>query len=81
MTEPDVEAIARENRERWAGKSVVAIVSQDGWLEVHEHSPAGVWPSTTYATPHEAIARAMQLLGIKEPVDPQNWPESAKVSP
>jgi hypothetical protein len=71
----DIEEIARINRDLWAGKQLYAITVDGGWFTVHEHSAGGVAPEIEYATPQEAVARLMQLMGIKTPVAPQDWPE------
>ena len=73
MIEPE---IRDENYEAMRHSRVVAIEQvYYGW-RVHTWAPDGsVGPHSDYDTPHEAAARAMQMLGIKEPVTPQNWPE------
>lgn len=48
----------------------------DGSYSVHQHQIDGVAPASTYPTKEQAAARLLQLLGLKDPVTPQNWPES-----
>jgi len=60
-------------------RRVVMIEQSDYGYRVHQWSPDGVAPQSDYDTPNEAAARAMQLLGIKEPVTPQDWPEQVQV--
>ena len=57
-------------------RDIVMIVKGDYGWEVHQWSPDGVAPQSEYDTPHEAAARALQLLKIEESVAPQDWPET-----
>ena len=47
----------------------------DDTYSVHYHTVDGVAPPAVYVTRAEAAARVLQLLGLKEPVTPQDWPE------
>ena len=46
---------------------------------VHEHTIDGVAPPYVYQTKEQAAARLLQILGIKHPVFPQNWPERVEI--
>ena len=48
-------------------RDIVMIVKGDYGWEVHQWSPDGVAPQSEYDTPHEAAARALQLLKIEVP--------------
>lgn len=58
---------------------VLMIVKSDYGYRIEKWTPDGVAPTSDYDTPQEAAARACQLLGLKEPVVPQDWPEMAQV--
>lgn len=58
-------------------REVIIIETSDYGYRVHQWTADSVMPTSDYDTPQEAAARAAQLLGIKEPVVPQNWPERA----
>jgi len=60
-------------------RDVIMLVRGDYGLTVHQWSPTGVSPQSDYDTPQEAAARALQLLGLTEPVTPQDWPEIAQI--
>lgn len=70
-----IEEIKDENYANLRGRTCIIIEQSDYGYRVHKWTPDGVAPQADYDTPHEAAARAMQLLGIKEPVKPQDWPE------
>lgn len=72
--------IRRENFGHFKDREVVMLIKSDyGWEVAHWLGSGGVAPTTTYDTSHEAAARALQLLNIKEPVTPQSWPESIQI--
>jgi hypothetical protein len=75
----EVEQIKDEHYANLCKRFVVMIERSDYGYRVHQWSPDGVAPQSDYDTPHEAAARAMQFLGIKEPVTPQDWPEQVCV--
>ena len=58
--------------------AILLVKGDYGW-RVEQWLPDGVAPSSDYDTPHEAAARACQLLGLREPVTPQSWPEVAQI--
>lgn len=58
------------NQRRWI------IVERDGRYEVCEHAAGSIAPTTSYATPHGAAARLLQLMDIQCAIKPQDWPES-----
>jgi hypothetical protein len=75
----EIEQIKRDHFEALKSREVVMLVKHDyGWQVEHWH-PDGVAPTSCYDTPHEAAARALQLLDIKEPITPQSWPEIAQI--
>jgi hypothetical protein len=73
-------ALQRQHRESWGGLTLFAVTTQNGWYAVHFHTGDGsVHPVIEYATPQEAVARLMQLMDIKDPVVPQDWPERVEI--
>lgn len=75
MTDPEVLAIKQQHFSAIQQRHVLLLVQADYGYEVRYWMPDGVAPTSAYDTPHEAVARAMQLLGIAAPVAPQSWPE------
>jgi hypothetical protein len=73
----ELERIKDEHIANLRKRRAIMIETSDYGYCVHHWSPDGVAPTSDYDTPHEAAARALQLLGIKEPVKPQDWPEEA----
>jgi hypothetical protein len=79
----EIEQIKRDHFEALKPREVVMLVKADykadyGW-QVEHWLPDGVGPTSCYDTPHEAAARVLQLLDIKEPITPQSWPEIAQI--
>jgi hypothetical protein len=60
-------------------RDVILLVRSDYGWRVEQWSKDGVAPSSDYDTTQEAAARSLQLLGLSEPVSPQNWPEVAQI--
>ena len=77
--DPEMADIQNEWHARNAFTSKWMIVAEPEGYSVHEHTINGVAPSTTYPTREAAAARLLQLLGIKEPVVPQSWPEHVQI--
>jgi hypothetical protein len=78
MSESD--DIRRENFEALKGRRVILLVEVDyGWEVGNWLSSGGTAPTSTYDTPQEAAARALQLMDLTEPVKPQDWPEIAQI--
>lgn len=75
----DLERIAQENRNSWAGKALIAIVECPEGYQVHQHTKDSVMPISTHATKRLAAARVLQLMGIG-PVAPQIEPEEATIT-
>lgn len=75
----EVEQIKKDHFEALRLREVVMLVKHDYGYQVEQWFPDGVAPTSDYDTPQEAAARALQLLGIKEPVKPQDWPEIAQM--
>lgn len=75
----EIEDIKREHFEALKSRDVILIVKADYGYQIEQWSPTGVAPSSDYDTPQEAAARACQLLGLTEPVTPQDWPEIAQI--
>lgn len=74
------EDIKRWHFDNLMRREVVMLVKADyGWEVRHFLATGGVAPTSSYDTPHEAAARALQLLRIKEPVAPQDKPEIAGI--
>jgi len=55
------------------------IVERDLMFEVHEHNSTGVAPMSTYPTKELAAARLLQIMGIRDPINPQSWPEEVQI--
>lgn len=75
----EIDEIKREHFEAMKPREVVLLVKHDYGWSVGHWLPDGVAPTTAYDTPQEAAARTLQLLNIKEPVTPQDWPEIAQI--
>lgn len=75
----EVEQIKQDRFAALKSREVVLLVKHDYGYQVEKWFPDGVAPTSDYDTPAEAAARAMQLLGLKEPVKPQDWPEIAQI--
>lgn len=75
----ELERIKDEHVANLRKRHVIMIEQADYGYRVHQWSPDGVAPQSDYDTPHEAVARAMQLLKVTEPVKPQDWPEEVCV--
>lgn len=73
--DPDITAIQQEWLDHYRLTHRWAVVQEAEGFSVHEHSIDGVAPPSDYPTKEAAAARLLQLMGIKEPVTPQNWPE------
>lgn len=73
--DPDITAIQEHWLTVYRPTHRWIIVQEPEGFSVHDHSIDGVGPPSDYKTKVEAAARLLQLLGIKEPVTPQNWPE------
>lgn len=61
------------------GDEVVMILKRRDGFHVVQWLPDGLPPSSSYITAEEAAARACQLLGLRSPVTPQSWPETAQI--
>jgi len=75
----EVERIRDEHYSNLRKRNCIIIEQVDYGYRVHQWSPDGVAPQSDYDTPHEAAARALQLLRITEPIKPQDWPEEVRV--
>ena len=75
----EVERIKDEHYANLRKRNVIMIEQSDYGYRMHQWSPDGVAPQSDYDTPHEAAARALQLLGIAEPIAPQSWPEQVQI--
>lgn len=75
----EVEQIRDEHYASLRKRRCIIIEQSDYGYRVHQWSPDGVAPQSDYDTPHEAAARALQLLKITGPVSPQDWPEQVCV--
>lgn len=56
-------------------REVFMVVRSDYGWRTEWWTKDSVAPQSEYDTPHEAVARILQLMGIKETVKPQDWPE------
>lgn len=76
----EFDEIRAEWFEDYRKKAVVMIIAQpEGYFTVYQHSAGGVGPPTEYQTAKEAVARLAQLLDLKDPITPQNWPEHIQI--
>jgi hypothetical protein len=64
---------AHEERLRETNRWIIAE-TEDGF-EVHEWTADGVGPWAVKETPEMAVARLLQLMGIKHAIVPQAFPE------
>lgn len=82
MTDAEIAAM-RENHDRhhraFARRRVMLIEKADGTWRVEDDTPDGVAPQSEYPTALQAAARMLQLLGLREPVKPQDWPEEVRI--
>lgn len=77
MTEIDaeLEQMRKGHYQRFArADRVHFIVEIGGHIEVHQHTPNGIAPPSTYNHKRQAVARVMQLMQTGM-VAPQTWPE------
>ena len=70
-----VEEIRDEHYARIRQRDCYLIEKTDYGFKVHDWSADGIGPSFDYDTPQEAVARVAQIIGLTEPVMPQNWPQ------
>lgn len=47
----------------------------DGSFIIKEFNEESILPHTEKKTAYETVARVAQIMGLKEPIKPQNWPE------
>lgn len=71
----DISTIKDEHYRNIREREVFMLVATDYGWQVQWWTKDSVAPPADYDTPHEAAARVLQLMGIKEPVKPQDWPE------
>lgn len=76
---PDIDEIKREHFADLTKRRVILIVHHDYGFNVEQWLPNGVAPTSSYDTAQEAAARALQLLGLKDPITPQSWPETVGI--
>lgn len=74
-----VAEIKREHFDVLKSSHAVMVVKTVYGYQVWQWSPDGVAPASDYDISQEAAARACQLLGLSDPVVPQNWPEIAQI--
>jgi hypothetical protein len=76
----EMDDIRDENYAAIKNREVVMLIKADyGWEVAHWLGSGGIAPTSSYDTPQEAGARALQLLKLTEPVKPQAWPEIAQI--
>lgn len=76
----EVAEIKSEHFAALKSREVILLVRSDYGFDVHRWTADSVAPTSSYDNPQEAAARALQLLGIKEPITPQAWPERVEIS-
>lgn len=77
--DPDIIAFQVEWLAQHRTQPRFIIVEEAAGWSVHQHTTDGVAPSSSYPTKERAAARVLQLLGLTNPVTPQNWPETVCV--
>lgn len=75
MSDETIRAIKDGHYLDLVGREVFMVEGTDYGWRVQHWTKDGVAPQSDYDTPHEAAARLLQIMGIKEPVKPQDWPE------
>tara|TARA_R110000868_G_C10803419_1_gene757296 strand:+ start:269 stop:550 length:282 start_codon:yes stop_codon:yes gene_type:complete len=75
----ETDEIKRDHFELLKGRRLIILVEADYGFNVEQWLPDGVAPTSCYDTAQEAAARALQLLGLTEPVTPQDWAEVAQI--
>lgn len=75
----EVEQIKNDSFADIKTRRVIMLVEADYGFDVRQWSPDGVAPTSSYDSAQEAAARALQLLGLKEPISPQDWPETVGI--
>jgi hypothetical protein len=73
--EEEIAQIKLEHFEKLKSRRLIILVEADYGFDVEQWMPDGVAPTSSYDTAQEAAARVLQLLKLKDPVTPQNWPE------
>ena len=81
MSDLEIEKIKQTHFNAIKSREVILLVRADYGWDVEQWHPDGVAPTSSYDTPTEAAARALQLLGLDDPVTPQDWPEIAGIGP
>jgi hypothetical protein len=77
----EINDIKEEHFDRLRNAEVFMVERTDsGRLRIEHWTPDGVAPQSDYADEYDAAARLLQLMGIKRPVYPQDWPESVRIS-
>ena len=75
-----VAEIKAEHFETLKSQEVIMLARSDYGFDVHQWTPSSVFPTSSYDNAEEAAARALQLLNITTPINPQSWPEKAIIS-
>lgn len=75
----DIDTIKDEHLKTIRNREVFMIVAGDYGWQVQWWTKDSVAPQVEKDTPQEAVARVLQLMGIKEAVSPQDWPEDVCV--
>lgn len=75
----EIEKIKRDHFDQLKSREVIVLVKADYGWDVEQWFPDGVAPTSSYDTPQEAAARALQLMKVKEPIKPQDWPEISEI--
>lgn len=76
----EVAEIKAEHFDALKGREVILLVRSDYGFDVHHWTPDSVAPTSSYDNAEEAGARALQLLNVKAPINPQSWPERVAIS-
>lgn len=76
----ELENIKDEHIDRFRKAEVFMIERTAEGFMVQHWTKDGVAPQSMYADAYDAAARLLQIMDIKRPVHPQDWPEEVRVS-
>lgn len=77
--EEEIAIMKAEHFALFSGSRRVWILEERGAeFIIHQWSPGGVGPTSSYPTLRKATARLLQLLRVG-PVAPQTWPEEVQI--
>ena len=75
MTAPDKPGLSNEELPFTELHEIRLIETIPGHWMIRETTKDSVFPPTVKPTTKEMVARVAQIVGLKDPVEPQNYPE------